>query len=157
MFDFIKRKKSEVVAPIEGKCIRIEEVPDKVFSSKMLGDGFAVCPSGDTVVAPVTGEIVMVPDSMHAFGIKTDSGVEVLVHIGLDTVSLNGEGFTLLSAKGKRVKAGEPVIRFDWKLMKEKKIDMITMLIITGGYDKTLDLSCYNQQVSAGQILVQQI
>jgi len=154
MFGFGKKDSNDVVAPVTGKCVRIEEVPDQVFSTKMMGDGFAVIPESETVVAPMAGEIVMVPDSKHAFGMKTKSGVELLVHIGLDTVELNGEGFTVLSKQGSKVKAGDPVIRFDKAFMESKGINMITMTIFTGGYDKPVALDCYDQRVEAGQVVI---
>lgn len=153
MFEFLKRK-NEIVAPVSGTCIPMEEVKDSVFASKMLGDGFAVIPCEDTVVAPVTGEIVMIPDSRHAFGMRTPAGVEVMVHIGLDTVNLNGDGFSLLARAGEKVKAGAPVIRVDRERLAGKGYDLTTMLIFTNGYDKQLAPDCYNREVQAGQVLL---
>ena len=153
MFDFLKKDKNEVVSPITGTCIDMVKVPDKVFSSKVLGDGFAVIPTGNVVVAPVDGEIVMIPESKHAFGMKTRSGAEVLVHIGLDTVELNGEGFTLKAECGNKVKAGTPLITFDSEFMAGRRINMITMVIFTDGYEKEIQLDCYDSTVSAGQVL----
>ena len=129
MFGFLRKESSAVAAPVSGRCIRLEEVADKVFSSKMMGDGFAVIPKDDTAVAPVDGEIVMIAETKHAFGIKTKAGMELLVHIGLDTVDLKGEGFTVLAKQGSRVRAGEPVIRFDREGLEKKGIDMTTMVI----------------------------
>ena len=154
MFGFLKKSQGSgtdgFVAPVTGKCISIEDVADAVFSSKMMGDGFAIVPTGDTVVAPADGEIVMIPESKHAFGMKTKDGVELLVHIGLDTVNLNGQGFEVLTKQGSRVKAGTPVIRFDRSFMEGKGIDLTTMLVFTGGYDKPVALSCVGQTVNAG-------
>ena len=88
MFGFLKKSQDNgtdgFVAPVTGKCISIEEVADAVFSSKMMGDGFAIVPTGDTVVAPADGEIVMIPESKHAFGMKTKDGVELLVPAPFD-------------------------------------------------------------------------
>jgi len=154
MFGFLKKESGEVVAPVKGKCIRIEEVLDQVFSSKMMGDGFAVVPDSDTVVSPMNGEIVMIPESKHAFGMKTKSGVELLVHIGLDTVELNGKGFPVLAKQGSRVKPGDPVIRFDKAFMEEKGINLTTMVIFTGGFDKEIKLSVYDQNVNAGDVVI---
>lgn len=154
MFEFLKKAGNEIAAPVDGKCIRIEEVADPVFSGKMMGDGFAVVPEGDVVSAPVSGEIVMIPESKHAFGMKTKGGVELLVHIGLDTVALNGEGFTVLARQGSKVKAGDPVIRFDKKAMEAKNIDLTTMVVFTSGYEKPVELACYGQQVKAGEIVI---
>lgn len=157
MFDFLKRAQSssnQVAAPVKGTCISIEEVPDPVFSAKMMGDGFAVIPAGDEVVAPVDGEIEMLPSSRHAFGMKTKSGVEILVHIGLDTVKLEGRGFTALQKQGSRVKAGTPVIRVDRKWMEEKGINLTTMLVFTAGYEKEVDLPCFGKEVEAGEAVL---
>lgn len=154
MFGFLKKEPSPITAPAAGKCIRIEEVPDAVFSQKMMGDGFAVIPSGDTIAAPVTGEIVMIAETKHAFGMKTKSGIELLVHIGLDTVELNGEGFTVLAKPSSRVKAGEPVIRFDKAFMEGKGLNMSTMVVFTGGYDREMEICQYGQDVALGEILL---
>lgn len=154
MFGFLKKESGGVAAPVTGKCIRIEEVPDAVFSQKMMGDGFAVIPSGDTVAAPVSGEIVMIAQTKHAFGMKTKSGIELLVHIGLDTVELNGEGFTVLAKLGSRVKAGEAVIRFDKAFMEGKGLNMTTMVIFTGGYDREIKISQFGQDVTAGEVVL---
>ncbi len=154
MFGFLKKSQDSsadgFAAPVDGKCISIEEVADAVFSSKMMGDGFAIVPTGETVVAPADGEIVMIPESKHAFGMKTKDGVELLVHIGLDTVNLNGQGFEVLTKQGTRVKAGTPIIRFDRSFMDKQGIDLTTMLVFTGGYDKPVVLSCLGQEVKAG-------
>lgn len=154
MFGFLKKDGNEVAAPVTGTCIRIEEVPDPVFSTKVMGDGFAVIPDKDTAVAPMSGEIVMIAETGHAFGMKAKNGVELLVHIGLDTVALNGEGFTLLANQGSKVKMGDPVIRFDKKSMEEKGINMTTMVVFTGGYDKPVALECYGKKVEAGEAVI---
>ncbi len=154
MFRFFQKENHEVMAPVTGKCIKIEEVPDGVFSSKMMGDGFAVIPEGDTAVAPVDGEIVMIPATRHAFGMKAKNGVELLVHIGLDTVELKGEGFTVLAKQGSKVRAGEPVIRFDREGLEKKGINMTTMVIFTRGYEKEVNLEVYGQKVNAGEAVM---
>ncbi|MDE7015480.1 MAG: PTS glucose transporter subunit IIA [Kineothrix sp.] len=155
MFGFLRKENNGVAAPVTGKCIRLEEVPDKVFSSKMMGDGFAVIPENDTVVAPADGEIVMIPATKHAFGMKTKAGVELLIHIGLDTVELKGEGFTVLAKQGKKVRAGEAVIRFDREVLEKKGIDMTTMVIFTGGDGKEINLEVYGQKVNAGDTILE--
>ncbi len=155
MFGFLKKESSGIAAPVSGICRNITEVADKAFSSKAMGDGFAVEPDGDTVVAPVSGEIVMIFPTNHAFGMKTKSGIELLVHIGIDTVSLNGKGFTALAKKGDKVKAGAPVVRLDRKQLQNTEIDLTTMVVFTDGYDKPVNLDCYGDRVEAGQILIQ--
>ena len=154
MFNFLKKESNEIVSPIKGICIPIEKVNDQVFASKMMGDGFAIVPNGNKVVSPVDGEIILIPASKHAIGLKTKKGIEILVHIGLDTVHFNGEGFKVLKSKGDKVKAGDGLIEFDSSFMKEKGADMTTMVIFTGGYDKEIKLDCYGKEVNAGEVLI---
>jgi sugar PTS system EIIA component len=130
---FKKNKTVSFVAPMTGKVIPLEEVPDPVFSQKMMGDGLAMDPTEGVVYAPVNGEIVQLFPTKHAIGIKTKNGLEVLIHIGIDTVSMNGEGFTAHIQTGDKVKQGDPLISFDLALVKEKAKSTITPIIITNG------------------------
>ena len=102
-----------VLAPLDGTVVALEDVPDQVFAQKMVGDGVAIDPSGSLAVAPVAGDLVKLFPGGHAFGIATKEGVELIVHIGLDTVELNGEGFENIAREGQKVKAGTPIVRFD--------------------------------------------
>ena len=102
-----------VVCPLAGRVIPVEEVADGVFSEKMVGDGFAVEPASDEVVAPADGEITLVFDTKHAFTMRTAQGVDLLVHMGIDTIRLNGEPFTLTIQQGDQVKAGQPIGTMD--------------------------------------------
>lgn len=116
MFDFLKKKKKvEVQTPFAGEVKSITDVPDPVFSQKMVGDGFAVEPGSGRVrcVAPISGELSVLFPTGHAYGIKDEHGLEVLVHLGLDTVELSGDGFTVLKKQGEQVTAGEPIIEMD--------------------------------------------
>lgn len=125
MFNFFKKKETvkELKAVTNGKVIPITEVKDDVFSSCMLGGGIAIQPSDSksTVVAPIDGEIsVVMEGSNHAVGIKVAEGFDLLLHIGIDTVSLNGEGFTSFISMGQKVKAGDKLIEFDKALVESK-------------------------------------
>jgi PTS system glucose-specific IIA component len=102
-----------VLAPIDGMVVELEKVPDQVFAQKMVGDGVAIDPTGALAVAPVAGDLVKLFPGGHAFGIATKEGVELIVHIGLDTVELNGEGFENIAKEGQKVKVGTPIVRFD--------------------------------------------
>jgi PTS system D-glucosamine-specific IIA component/PTS system glucose-specific IIA component len=142
MFGFNKKKEFTLVAPVTGTVIALAQVPDQVFSAKMLGEGVAIEPtiSADdgteqkiTVVAPCDGELTLVPDTRHAFAITGPYGVEVLVHIGLDTVNLNGEGFKQLKEQGDKVKAVEPIIEFDSNVLKAHKLSAVTPMVLTNG------------------------
>ena len=156
MFGFFKKKEEpfQVVACVDGKCIPISEVKDEVFSQKMMGDGFAIIPTGDMIVSPVSGNIETIFPTKHALGIKTSNGVEIILHIGIDTVNLNGEGFTALVKENTKVQAGQPLIQIDAKFIQEKGYDLTTMTIFTAGYDKEIQLSCYNKEVKAKDILI---
>ncbi|MGJ9385340.1 PTS sugar transporter subunit IIA [Salipaludibacillus sp. CF4.18] len=120
-----------ITAPINGKVVDITEVPDPVFSQKMMGEGIAVEPSDGNVVSPVDGEVVQVFPTKHAVGLKTKSGLELLIHIGLDTVNLDGEGFEAFVKAGDKVKRGDKLVSFDLEIIKEKATSTISPLIIT--------------------------
>jgi len=119
------------VAPLDGKILSLSKVPDQVFSQKIVGDGFAIEPTSGEVVSPVNGTVGTILDSKHAVGITADSGVELIVHFGIDTVNLKGEGFTALVNVGDKVKAGQPLLKVDLELVKSKAPSIITPVIFT--------------------------
>ncbi|WP_028044536.1 PTS sugar transporter subunit IIA [Candidatus Stoquefichus massiliensis] len=132
MFQFLKKKTDfNLYAPIKGKCIDIAEVKDKVFASKVMGDGFAVIPDDNVICSPCEGVITMIFPSKHAFGIKMKDGKEILIHIGIDTVQLNGNGFVSFKQVNEHVKIGEPVIQFDKINIESQNYDLTTMVIVT--------------------------
>ena len=102
-----------VLAPLDGTVVELENVPDEVFAQKMVGDGIAIAPSGNIAVAPISGDLVKLFPGGHAFGIATDDGVELIVHLGLDTIELKGVGFKCLATEGQKVQAGTPIVSFD--------------------------------------------
>lgn len=102
-----------VLAPLDGTVVDLETVPDQVFAQKMAGDGVAIDPSGQVAVAPISGDLVKLFPGGHAFGIAASEGVELIVHIGLDTIELKGEGFENIATEGQVVQAGTPIVRFD--------------------------------------------
>jgi len=131
MFGFLKRKPREIKAPVDGMLIPIEEVDDEVFSAKMAGDGIAIMPVGDTFVAPIDGLITKIFSTNHAFSIKSKQDLEVLVHIGLETVALKGEGFERLAQEGDEVTAGTPIIKADLNYIKANAKDIVTPILVT--------------------------
>lgn len=134
MFKFFKKSKSkgnEVKAPIKGNLIPLSEVSDDVFSQKMLGDGFAVKPTGQEVVAPVSGTITTLFPTKHAIGIKTDEALEVLIHLGIDTVELKGEPFKLFVEQGDSVKAGDKLAEMDIADVADHGLDNTVMVVYT--------------------------
>ncbi len=126
-----EKKDDEITAVADGKMIAIENVKDEAFASKAMGDGVAFELASDYVCAPANGEVAMIFPTGHAFGITAASGKEFLVHIGIDTVALKGEGFKTLVNQGDVVKAGQPIVKVDRDFIKSKGYDLTTMLIIT--------------------------
>ena len=120
-------------SPVSGWVIPLEAVNDDVFSRKLLGDGVAVVPEEGTIYAPVDGIVDSVFSSLHAYTVLTAEGLGVLVHVGLGTVALDGEGFRCYVQPGQTVKAGEPVAEVDLALLKSRGLDTTTMLIVCEG------------------------
>ena len=119
-----------ILAPLTGKAVPLSEVPDPVFSEKVLGDGVAIIPADGKIVSPVDGEISTVAETSHAYGFTSENGQEVLVDVGLETVSLNGECFKVYGKAGDKVKAGDLVAEVDLEYLKEKEINPITPVLI---------------------------
>jgi PTS system D-glucosamine-specific IIC component len=125
------RKDEVFVAPLKGEIKPITEVPDQVFAGKMMGDGFAIVPSEGMVVSPVDGKIVNLFPTKHAIGILSDGGREILVHVGIDTVNLKGQGFETLVAENDTVKRGQPLLKMDLNYIKEHATSTITPVVFT--------------------------
>ncbi|WP_300967061.1 PTS glucose transporter subunit IIA, partial [uncultured Dubosiella sp.] len=116
----MKNSKIVICSPVSGRTEMLENVPDPIFSQKMMGDGVAVIPENGDIVSPVDGELTMIAATKHAYGFKTADGVEILVHVGLETVGLDGEGFTVKAEAGQKVKKGDVIAHVDLDLLKEK-------------------------------------
>ena len=141
-----------VVSPIAGRVIDLQEVPDPVFSSGVMGEGAGIVPADGTVVAPITGDVVVATDTGHAFGIKSDDDVEILVHVGIDTVTMKGDGFTAAVVKGQRVQAGDVLVHVDLERIKAAGYSPITVLLVTNAASYTAVTSTRTgQDVQAGQ------
>lgn len=149
MFGFLK-KELKLIAPIDGSTIALSNVPDPVFSQKMAGDGAAINSTGDVVVAPCDGELTLIFKTNHAFAMSLDNGIELLVHIGIDTVSLNGEGFERLIEPGQTVKAGTPIIKINRQIIEEKNLSLITPVLITNPDSVKSIKPIINEKVTAG-------
>src|SRR5579863_3891261 len=118
-------------APFDGWCDALDAVPDPVFAGRMLGDGLAIDPTGAVVFAPCAGEIVTLPASAHAVSIRAADGVDVLVHVGIDTVTLNGRGFEARVRPGAQVRAGDELIRFDLDVVARGAKSLMTPILVT--------------------------
>ncbi|EQA05749.1 glucose-specific phosphotransferase enzyme IIA component [Glaesserella parasuis 12939] len=146
-------KEVKIYAPLSGEIVNIEDVPDVVFSEKIVGDGIAIRPTGDTIVAPVNGTIGKIFETNHAFSIESEDGVELFVHFGIDTVELKGEGFTRLAEENQEVKVGDPIIKFDLELLQSKAKSVLTAVVISN-MDEVTNLQKLSGEVVAGESTV---
>lgn len=131
MFGFLKRKIREVRSPVDGQVVALESVDDEVFSQMMVGDGVAVVPMSSEFTAPIDGVVSKIFSTNHAYSIKSDKDLEVMVHIGLETVALEGRGFTRIAQEGESVKAGDVIIEVDLPYIREHAKDIVTPILIS--------------------------
>lgn len=143
----------EIVAPLSGDIVKIEDLPDVVFAEKIVGDGVAIKPSGNKIVAPVDGTIGKIFETNHAFSIESDSGIELFVHFGIDTVELKGEGFKRIAEEGQHVKKGDVVIEFDLPLLEEKAKSVLTPIVISN-MDEIKELTKLSGHVTEGETVI---
>ncbi|MBS4803466.1 MAG: PTS glucose transporter subunit IIA [Clostridium sp.] len=138
--EVVVAKANTLVAPVSGKAMPLSEVPDPVFAEKLAGDGAAIMAEGNTIVAPADGEVTLIFKTKHAFAMTLENGLEILVHIGLETVSLDGEGFEQLVEQGTKVKAGTPLIKINREFILSKGLSLATPVLITN-VDATKSIS----------------
>lgn len=141
-----------LAAPVDGKFMKLSQVKDPVFSEGLMGQGFAIEPTDGKVVSPVDGTVTLVSETKHAFGIKTPDGADVLVHLGIDTVDLKGEPFTVLIKQGDRVKMGQDVVKMDLKEITDAGKQKTVILAITNSKDILQQLMTkeFDQNITAG-------
>lgn len=156
LFDGLFKKKEEGIAlgaPMKGKCVSLKEVNDPTFSEEILGKGVAVIPADGTVYAPADGTITTVFPTGHAVGMTTDTGAELLIHVGLDTVKLGGKHFSVKTAADQKVKKGDILVVADVDAIKAEGYDVITPLIVCdpAGYHVE---SVTGMEVNAGDCVV---
>jgi PTS system glucose-specific IIA component len=158
MFNIFKKKKYvDIYSPINGRLLKIEDVPDPVFSQKMVGDGVALEPKEGIVYSPVNGTLIQLFPTKHALGIKTEEGLEILIHIGMDTVEMKGNGFESFVSEGEKVKIGNKLLKFDMELVK-KEHPLTSPIIITNMdiVDKIVKES-YGEEVKAGKTKIMRV
>ncbi|WP_046176328.1 PTS sugar transporter subunit IIA [Domibacillus indicus] len=126
-------KEVVLASPLTGDVVGLEEVPDPVFSQKMMGDGVAVNPAEGKVVAPADAKILNIFPTKHAIGLETAGGLEILIHVGLDTVNMKGEGFDIKVSEGDQVKKGDVLLTYSLELVREKAASVLTPMIISNG------------------------
>ena len=148
-------KNSEItlLAPLSGQIVALEQVPDPVFSGKVLGDGIAIIPQDGKIYSPVTGTVTTVSTTLHAYGFAAENGLDILIHVGLETVSLKGEGFKVYIKEGDMVKAGELIAEVDLEFLKKKEIQSITPVLVCAGAEEKVMTTAEGSAV-AGQTAV---
>ena len=139
-----------ILSPLTGTAVALEEVPDPVFSQKIIGDGIAIIPQDGKLVSPIDGEVVSVAETLHAYGLRSEDGIEVMVHFGLETVALKGEYFTCHVKQGDKIKAGDLLAEADLKGLEEKQVSLITPVLICGGMENRT-MNTVTGPVSAGR------
>lgn len=149
-------KSSKILSPMTGETVGLGEVPDPVFSQKIVGDGMAVIPSEGKLLSPVDGEIISVADTKHAYGLRTAEGLELLIHVGLETVHLNGECFQVFVKPGDKVKAGDLLAEVDLAYLKERGINPITPVLVCGGFQGQ-QLNAAAGPVQAGKTVLMEL
>lgn len=124
-----------VLAPMSGTVLPLEQIPDEVFASGALGSGCGIEPTGDTVYAPFSGKITQVAETKHAVGLESSDGIELLIHVGMDTVKMNGAGFTALVKEGSTVRAGTPLLKVDLNAIRAAGYPTTTAVVVTNSDD----------------------
>ncbi|MED3727167.1 PTS sugar transporter subunit IIA [Priestia endophytica] len=130
-----KTREENITAPLTGRIFSLENVPDPVFSQKMMGEGFAIEPTNGEVVAPIDGEIIQLFHTKHAIGLKTENGAEIIIHVGLETVAMEGDGFTAHVKEGSKVKKGDKLLTVDLEKVREKAKSTVTPVVVTNSAD----------------------
>lgn len=150
MFSFRKKKSgTDICAVVQGTIKSLDQVEDQVFSKGLVGQGIAIIPQDAIIKAPCDGTLSVVFPTGHAFGISDASGLEYLIHIGVDTVNLKGEGFTLMVEQGQQVHKGDPLVQVDFSFIKESGLPVDTMVLVT----TPKDTITFTSQVRDGQVV----
>ncbi len=156
MFGFGSKKKLQLVSPLTGTQVALSEVPDPAFSTKILGDGIAIEPTEGLVKAPCDGNVMVLFPTCHAVGIRTKEGVELLIHLGIDTVELKGEPFEGLVRQGDDVKRGQSLIRFDPEKIRAGGRATVSPFVVTNG-DRVKSLDVKDGPYTAGETPIMEI
>lgn len=147
-------KDVSIYAPLTGEIVALEDVPDVVFSEKIVGDGVAIRPAASgKIVAPVNGTIGKIFETNHAFSIESEEGVELFVHFGVDTVELKGEGFTRIAEEGQSVKVGDPILTYNLAFLEANAKSVLTPVVVSN-MDEVSNLAKKSGEVVEGQTVV---
>lgn len=148
------KRKLQILAPVNGQIVPLDQVPDPVFSGKMMGEGIAIMPENGNIHSPIEGTVVLVSDTKHAIGLRSNDGTEILIHIGLETVSLKGKGFTVLVAAGDTVSVGQSLIEVDWDYIREHAKSIITPIVITNSAERNVKLEVTKEGIMGETVLM---
>ncbi len=148
-----KKKAKEIVSPLNGTICPLDQVPDDVFAQKMLGDGVAVVPTDGKICSPVSGTVSQVTETKHAYCVTSDDGLDILIHFGIDTVKLKGEGFNVLVKEGDRVEPGTPICEADIEFIKNAGYELHTPVLITN-MDNISNIVVKSGTVKAGETII---
>ncbi|MDQ3662105.1 MAG: PTS glucose transporter subunit IIA [Actinomycetota bacterium] len=143
---------TQISSPFTGTLVSLDDVNDEVFSERVMGEGVAVKPSEGRVVAPVTGTIAKLFEGGHGFAIETSEGLQVLVHVGLETVHLKGDGFTVRASEGQEINAGDEIVVVNLERMNELNIDIVSPVVVISGEAATVTET---KDVKAGDPLLE--
>ncbi|MDU4935848.1 MAG: PTS glucose transporter subunit IIA [Peptostreptococcaceae bacterium] len=154
MDTILNNVETEVKNPISGKVIALSDINDPVFSSGAMGKGIAIEPSDNKVYSPFDGIIEFIADSKHAIGLRSENGVELLIHVGMDTVQMKGRGFYLKTEANKKVKMGDLLLEFDRNTIEKEGYSLITPVVITNSDEYEESTLCINEDVENGKTII---
>ncbi|WP_343128234.1 PTS glucose transporter subunit IIA [Buchnera aphidicola (Takecallis taiwana)] len=149
-------KNIKIFAPISGIVVNLQSVPDEVFSKKIIGDGIAINPSGQRIVAPIAGTIGKIFKTMHAFSILSKEKIEIFVHFGIDTILLKGKGFKQIAKENQYVNIGDTIIEYDLQFLKNNAKSILTPVVVSN-IDEIKKITKYSGTVKAGKTLIMKI
>ncbi len=155
LFDVFKKKGITIVSPMKGKCVEIKEVSDPTFGDEILGKGVAIIPEDGKVYAPADGVITTMFPTGHAVGMTTNEGVELLVHVGLDTVALKGDGFKIIAKDDQKVQKGDLLMEADLDKIKAAGYDVITPVVVCNTDEYSEIIGFTDTDVNAGDDIIE--
>jgi PTS system glucose-specific IIA component len=149
-----KKRKLHIYAPVTGEIVSLDQVPDPVFSQKMMGEGVAIMPKGGSIHSPIDGTVILLSETKHAIGLRSNDGTEILIHIGLETVSLKGQGFTVFVNEGERVSIGQLLIEVDWDYIREHASSVITPIVITNSDEREVQYELSKECIMGETVVI---
>lgn len=151
---FFKKRRLQIYAPVNGEVLPLEHVPDPVFSEKMMGEGIAIMPAEGSIHSPIAGTVILVAETKHAIGIRSNDGTEILIHIGLETVSLKGKGFNVHVKMGDSVSVGRLLIDVDWGHVRDHAKSTITAIVITNSGEREIHFEQVKESIMGETVLM---